>query len=173
VTIRIFLALFFFAVICLLLADFFYELHFIILANLGLKFGFGILLLSFALILIHAGFFSIQHLNLKIRAYFSSKQRAQRGLFFSIARNDTLQRLFRSKKKQVLYFSSLKQKRFLAKNNKKHCRLLAKSVLNELQQIKNNLSEKQFKHYQQAIKQAKVQQQTQSLLELQHEISTL
>lgn len=171
--VRIFLILFFLAITCLLLADVFYELHLFLLANLGLKLGFGVLLLSFVLILFYASFFSIQRINLKIRGYFSNQQRTQRQAFFSIARHDTLRRLFISKKKQIRYFSALKQKRLLDRNNKKQLRLLTKSILDELNQLKNTLPKSQFQHYQQAIKQAKTQQHIQSLLELQHEISTL
>jgi hypothetical protein len=157
----------------LIIADVFYELHLNWLSNLIIKLGDDLLLLSFALILITGLVFFGKHIVNVIKNYFSESQRAQRLLFFTIARNNNLQRLFASRKKQLLYFTKLKKEAILAKNNKKQCRLLVKAISKELQQLKNKLSEEQFKHYQQAIKQATAKQQIESLLELQREISTL
>lgn len=171
--IRIFLSLFFAALIFLIIADLFYELHLGEIANLILQLGDDILLLSFGLLLVSGMIFFAKQIGETIKAYFSAKQRAQRQLFFFLARNDYLQRLYESKKKQLLYFSGLRRASLLEKNNKKQCALLAKSVLKELSAVKNRLPETQFKKYQQAIKQAAVQQQFHRLLELQHEISTI
>jgi hypothetical protein len=169
--IRLFLRLFFAALIILIIADVFYELHLNWISNLIIQLGDDILLLSFSLFLITGGVFFSQQISGTIKEYFSEKQKAQRRLFFNLARNNYLQRLFNSKKQQLLYFSNSKRARLLEKNNKKHCSLLAKAILTELNQVKNKLPETQFQQHQQAIKQAAAQQQIQRLLELQREIS--
>lgn len=170
--IRIFLSLFFAALVFLIIADVFYELHLGTMADLILQLGDDVLLVSFALLLMSGGAFFGKQILRATTEFFSAKQRAQRQLYFSIARNNDLQRLFASKKKQLLYFANLKKTTLLAKNNQKHCQLLAKAMLKELTQIKHQLSETQFKTYQQAIKQAAVQQQIEQLLELQRKIFT-
>lgn len=170
--IRLFLRLFFASLIVLIIADVFYELHLNLIANLIIKLGDEVLLLSFALLLISGLVFFSKQITAAIKDYFSAKQRAQRQLFFSIARHDYLNRLFESKKKQLLYFSALKRAALLASNNKKQCKLLGKAISKELQQRKHNLSETRFKEYQQAIKQATAQQNVERLLDLQREISS-
>jgi hypothetical protein len=170
--IRLFLKLFLAALVVLIIADVFYELHLGSIATLVIQLGDDVLLLSFALLLISGTIFFAKQIGETIKNYFSAQQRAQRKLFFSMARHNYLQRLFASKKQQLFYFARLKTASLLAKNNKQHCSLLAKAILKELQLIKNKLPETQFKQYSQAIKQAAAQQQMQRLLELQHEIST-
>ncbi len=170
--IRLFLALFFAALVFLIIADVFYELHLQLFADLIIKLGDEILLFASALLLISGIIFFSKQIGAAIKTYFSAKERAKRRLFFSMAKNDYLQRLFSAKKKQLLYFSNLKRRRLLDKNNKKQAILLAKSILKELTAAKHFLSETQFKHYRQAIKQASSEQNINRLLELQHEIST-
>jgi hypothetical protein len=158
--------------IFLILADVFYELDLQLFADLVIKLGDDVLLFSFALLLISGIIFLSRQIGTAINAYFSAKERAKRRLFFSIAKNNYVQRLFNAKKKQLLYFSNLKRQRLLDKNNKKQSALLAKSIFKELTAAKHFLSETQFKHYSQAIKQALSEQNIKRLLELQHEIST-
>lgn len=170
--IRLFLGLFFAAFIFLIIADVFYELHLQFIADLMIKLGDEILLLSFSVLLITGIIFFSKQIGLAVKDYFSAKERAKRRLFFSIAKNDYVQRLFNAKKKQLFYFSNLKRNKLLEKNNKKQAFLLAQSIVKELNSAKHFLSESQFKHYNQAIKQALSEQNIKLLLELQHEIAT-
>lgn len=170
--IRLFLGLFAAALVFLIVADLFYELHLNWLSNLIVKLGDDFLLLSFALLLISGTIFFSKQIIAAAKDYFSAKNRVQRHTLFVIAQKDYLQRLFAAKKKQLLYFADFKRQALLAKNNKKQCSLLAQSILQELMAVKPTLSETQFEHYQQAIKKASATQEIQRLLELQHEIST-
>ena len=170
--IRLFLTIFFSSLIVLIIADVFYELHLRFIADLIIKLGDEVLLLSFALLLITGIVFFSKKIGLTVKDYFSAKERAKRKLFFSIAKNDYVQRLFSAKKKQLLYFSNFKRQRLLEKNNKKQAALLAKSIFIELNATKVFLPESQFKYYSQAIKQAILQHNINRLLELQNEIST-
>lgn len=171
--IRIFLKLLLTALIILIIADIFYELHLNWISSIIVQLGDDILLLSFALFLMSGSILCAKKINHAIKNYFSEKQQAQRRFFFSVARNDYLHRLFVAKKKQLLYFTYIKKSRLLSNNNKKQCILLSKSILVELNQAKNKLTEFQFQQYQQAIKQATTQQNIQHLLELQRKISIL
>lgn len=170
--IRLFLGLFFTALIFLIIADVFYELHLQVIADLISKLGDDVLLFASALLLISGIIFFAKKIIAAVKDYFSITERAKRQLFFSMAKNDYLQRLFAAKKKQLSYFNELKRQRLLAKNNKKQSRLLARSIVKELNSAKQFLSVTQFKSYHQAIKKAASEQNINRLLELQHEIST-
>jgi hypothetical protein len=169
--IRLFLKLFFAALFVLIIADVFYELHLRYFATLILKLGDDILLLSFALLLVSGMMVFSKQIAESLKRYFSTTERAQRRAFFSIAQHRYLQKLFASKKQQILYFSTLKKQAILTKNDKKQSDLLAKSLLKELQLRKTLLSKTEFNDYKQAIKQAAAQQKMQCLLDLQQNIS--
>ncbi len=170
--IKIFLTLFFAALIVLIVADILYELNLGYFATLVLKLGDDVLLLSFALLLISGMMFFSKQIAENLKRYFSATERAQRRAFFSIAQHRYLQQLLASKKQQILYFATLKKQALLHKNDKKQAALLAKAVLKELQRHKTHLSEIEFKNYRQAIKQAAAQQKIEVLLNLQQNIST-
>jgi hypothetical protein len=170
--IRIFLGLFCTALLFLILADVFYELHLQWFADLILYIGDDFLLLACALFVISCLIFCAKHLFLSLKYYFSAQERARRHVFFSVSQRDTLQRLVFAKKKQLLYFSTVQKQKILAKNTQKHTASLVKSILKELQAAQYFLSESQIKDYQQAIKQAESELNIPRLLALQHEIST-
>jgi hypothetical protein len=171
--IRIFLKLFFASLIVLIIADIFYQLHLRAIANLIIQLGDDVLLLSIVLFLGSGIVFFAKQIKATIKRYFSAKQRAQRCTFFNIAQHDYLQRLFALKKQQLFYFAKLKREKLLDNDNKKQAALLAKAILKKLMTVKHQLSDTQFKQYQQIIKKTAAQQKIQRLLELQQEISTL
>jgi hypothetical protein len=171
--IRLFLKLFAAALVILIIADVFYELHLNWLSNLIVKLGDEVLLLAVAFFLISGGIFLARRIKANWNNYFSASEKAKRQVLFNLKHNAYLQRLFSAKKKHVLYFAQVKRQHLLQKDNKKQCRLLAKALLNELKAVKGICSADEFNTYQQAIKHASANQQIERLLELQTQLSAL
>lgn len=137
-----------------------------ILASAMLLSGFSILIISGLL----------GCLKIIVRAildYFSSKQRAQRQLWFVWDKKDRLERLFYFKTRQLRYFNELHRKRLLKRNDCKHLRVLSKSIDKNLLLLKTKLPKTIYLQLQQDHACFKSQQDIEALLTLQKKISTL
>jgi hypothetical protein len=155
--IRIFLLLFFSALILLLAAKILNWLGLTQLAAFFLQLGDDVLLASFTLLLISGLILIAKRIGASIKVYFSASQQAQRKFLFSLAKAHYLQRLCNSQKQQLHYFTALKRKRLLEQDNKKQQQRLIKAMQKELNQVKNKLSVTEFESYQQQIKNFKYQ----------------
>lgn len=105
--------------------------------------------------------------------YFSSKQRAQRRLWFIEAKQDQVKRLFYFKTRQIKYFNELSRKRLLKLNNRKHIQSLSKAIDKDLVSIKEKLPGTTYQQLQQDHARYRNQQDIEALLTLQQKISTL
>ena len=105
-------------------------------------------------------------------AYFSSKQRVQRRLWFVEAKQDQAKRLFHFKTKQIKYVNELSRKRLLALNNRKHIRLLSSAIDKELLSLKTKLPGTTYLQLQQDHARFRNQQDIEALLALQQKIAT-
>lgn len=108
-----------------------------------------------------------------ILAYFSSKQRVQRQLWFALAKRDQVKRLFYFKTRQLTYVNELNRKRLLKRNNHKHIRSLSKSIDKDLLSIKTKLPGTIYLQLQQDHARYRKRQDIAGLLTLQQKISTL
>lgn len=160
------------ALLFLTTADFLNQLYLRPLATLLIQLGDAILLTSFVLLCLLLFKLMAQSTWQQVADYFSKQQRAQRQFLFQLIKNNQLQRLFFSQKKQLAYFNRLKRQHLLAKDNRQQTRLLAKALAKQLHLLKPQLTPAQFAAYQQQLKQAKQQQAITQLIALQHEIST-
>jgi hypothetical protein len=165
------LALFLVALVCLIAADVLNELSWDSLANLITQLGDAVLLISFALLLWVLLKIITKASVTQIADYFSRKQRVQRQFLYHLIKNDNLQRLFTSQKKQLAYVNALKRNRLFARDNAKQCRLLAKILAAQLTQQKAQLSPAVYQHYQQQIKHAMRQRAVADLLTLQNQLN--
>ncbi|MGZ5010281.1 MAG: hypothetical protein ACXV8P_01430 [Methylobacter sp.] len=135
--------------------------------------GSAMLLSAFALLII-TGVWGV--FKIVVRAtldYFSAKQRVQRRLWFVQAKQDQIKRLFYFKAMQIKYFSELSRKRLLKRNNRKHIQSLSRSIDKDLLSIKSKLPAATYQQLQQDNLRFRKQQDIESLLKLQHKISTL
>ncbi|MGZ4981185.1 MAG: hypothetical protein ACXWE4_07655 [Methylobacter sp.] len=135
--------------------------------------GSAMLLSAFALLII-TGVWGV--FKIVVRAtldYFSAKQRVQRRVWFVQARQDQIKRLFYFKAMQIKYFSELSRKRLLKRNNRKHIQSLSRSIDKDLLSIKSKLPAATYQQLQQDNLRFRKQQDIESLLKLQHKISTL
>lgn len=105
--------------------------------------------------------------------YFSAKQRVQRRLWFALAKQDQVKRLFYFKTRQIKYFNELSRKRLLKLNNRKHIRSLSKTIDKELLSIKTKLPGTTYQQLRQDHARYRNQQDIEGLLTLQQKISTL
>ncbi|MGZ5050578.1 MAG: hypothetical protein ACXWF8_00995 [Methylobacter sp.] len=105
--------------------------------------------------------------------YFSSKQRAERRLWFAQARRDRVKRLLYFKTRQIKYFNELRRKRLLARNNRKHIRALSRAIDKDLALLKAKLPMVTYRQLRQDNIRYRKQQDIEALLQLQHKISTL
>jgi len=135
--------------------------------------GSAMLLSAFAVLII-AGLSGV--IKIIIRSfldYFSSKQRAQRRLWFVQARQDQVKRLFYFKTMQIRYFNELNRKRLLKLNNRKHIRSLSKAIDKDLLAIKTKLPGTTYLQLQKDNARYRNRQDIEALLKLQHKISTI
>jgi hypothetical protein len=135
--------------------------------------GSAMLLSAFAVLII-TGLLGVAKIIVRsILDYFSSRQRAQRRLWFAQARQDRVKRLFYFKTRQIKYFNELSRKRLLKRNNRKHIRLLSTAIDKELLSIKTKLPGATYQQLQQDHARYRNQQDIEALLTLQQKISTL
>jgi hypothetical protein len=132
------------------------------------------MLLSGFVTLVIAGLWGIGKIIVRsILDYFSSQQRVQRRMWFALAKEDQVKRLFYFKTKQIKYFNELSRKRLLKLNNRKHIRSLSKSIDKDLLSIKAKLPGIAYQQLQQDHICYRNQQDIEALLKLQQKISTL
>lgn len=105
--------------------------------------------------------------------YCSARQRAQRRLWFAQARKEQVKCLFYFKTRQLKYFNELRRKRLLMSNNRKHIRLLARSIDNDLAALKAKLPSTAYQQLRQDNIRYRKRQDIEALLQLQQKISTL
>ncbi len=170
--IKIALTLFSSALLCLITADILNALSFSLFATLIIRIGDTLLLISFAMLWWIIFKIIANHSFKSIVTYFSRKQRIQRQFLYRLIKNDSLQRLFSSQKKQLGYVNAIKRNRLFARDNAKQCQLLAKILLTQLTQHKTQLSPSVYQHYQQQIKQALRQRAIARLCALQNQLNT-
>ncbi len=135
--------------------------------------GSAMLLGAFAVLVI-AGLLNVFKIIVRSALdYFSSKQRAQRRLWFVQAKRDQVKRLFYFKTTQMKYVNELNRKRLLKRNNRKHIRSLSRSIDKDLLSVKTKLQRSTYQQLQQDNARYRNRQDIKALLELQQKISTL
>jgi hypothetical protein len=135
--------------------------------------GSAMLLSAFAVLII-AGLSGVVKIIIRsFLDYCSSKQRAQRRLWFVQARQDQVKRLFYFKTMQIRYFNELNRKRLLKLNNRKHIRSLSKAIDKDLLAIKTKLPGTTYLQLQKDNARYRNRQDIEALLKLQHTISTI
>ncbi len=134
--------------------------------------GSAMLLAAFVVLII-SGLFGVSKITVcSVLHFFSNRQRVQRRLWFVEARQDQVKRLFYFKTKQIKYVHELNRKRLLKINNRKHVRLLSKSIDKDLLSIKTKLPETTYLQLQQDNVRYRNQQDIEALLNLQQKITT-
>ncbi len=135
--------------------------------------GTAMLLSAFAVLII-AGLWGAVKITVRsVLDYCSSKQRAQRRLWFVQARQEQVTRLFYFKARQIKYFNELSRKRLLKLNNRKHIRSLSKAIDKDLLSIKTKLPGSTYQQLQQDHARYRNRQDIDGLLTLQQKISAL
>jgi hypothetical protein len=135
--------------------------------------GAAVLLTGFALLIIAGLFGVVRILVCSTLDYFSAEQRVQRRLWFVQARQDQVKRLFYFKALKIKYVNELSRNRLLQFNNRKHIRLLSRSINQDLLGHKSKLPETSYLQLQQDIARYRNQQNIEALLNLQQQIANL
>lgn len=143
------------------------------LLRLMTELGLIILLTAFALLLITGLLGALRLILPPCRAYFSAHQQKQRRLLFMQSKADQVKQLFYFKAAQVNYFHELTRKRLLNANNRKHIKLLAKTIDQDLLAVKHQLSATTFTQLRQENNRYRNRQDGAALLSLQQKIATL
>lgn len=132
------------------------------------------MLLSAFVVLIAAGLLeAFKSILRSALDYFSVEQRAKRRLWFVLAKQEQIERLFFLKTAQIKYVNELNRKRLLKRNNRKHIRLLAASIDKDLLSIKTKLPETIYLQLQKDNVRYRNQQDVEGLLKLQQKISNI
>lgn len=105
--------------------------------------------------------------------YFAVEQRTKRRLWFVLAKQEQIERLFFFKTVQIKYVNELRRKRLLKRNNRKHIRLLAASIDKDLLSIKTKLPEAIYLQLQKDNVRYRNRQDVEALLKLQQKISNI
>ncbi|WP_292433708.1 hypothetical protein [Methylobacter sp.] len=105
--------------------------------------------------------------------YFSVEQRVKRRLWFALAKQEQIERLFFFKRVQIKYVNELNRKRLLKRNNRKHVRLLSASIGKDLLSIKTKLPETIYLQLQKDNVRYRNQLDVEALLKLQQKISNI
>lgn len=131
------------------------------------------LLTAFA-VLISAGLWAaVKSIVKSVLDYFSLEQRVKRRLWFVLAKQERIERLFFFKTVQIKYFNELNRKRLLKRNNRKHIKLLAASISKDLLLVKARLPETIYLQLQKDNVRYRKQQDVEALLRLQQKISNI
>lgn len=143
------------------------------LPGLMTQLGLATLLSAFALLLI-TGLLLIGKLVVTACLdYFSARQRLQRRLLFSQAKQEQFKQLFYFKKLQINYFNEVKRKRLLMADNRQQLQALSRAIDKDLLMIKPQLSKTTYLQLQQENTRYRNQQDIEALLTLQQKIATL
>ncbi|MEI6267808.1 MAG: hypothetical protein WCP01_02930 [Methylococcaceae bacterium] len=143
------------------------------LPGLMTQLGLATLLSAFALLLI-TGLLLIGKLVVTACLdYFSTRQRLQRRLLFSQAKQEQFKQLFYFKKLQINYFNEVKRKRLLMADNRQQLQALSRAIDKDLLMIKPQLSKTTYLQLQQENTRYRNQQDIEALLTLQQKIATL
>jgi hypothetical protein len=134
----------------------------------------AIMLLSAFVVLIIAGLLGVfKSIVRSALDYFSVEHRAKRRLWFVLAKQEQIERLFFFKTVQIKYVNELNRKRLLKRNNRKHIRLLSASIDKDLLSIKTKLPETTYLQLQKDNVRYRNQLDVEALLKLQQKISNI
>ena len=143
------------------------------LPGLMTQLGLATLLSGFALLLI-TGLLLIGKLVVTACLdYFSTRQRLQRRLLFSQAKQEQFKQLFYFKKVQINYFNEVKRKRLLMADNRQQLQALSHAIDKDLLMLKPQISNTTYLQLQQENTRYRNQQDIEALLTLQQKIATL
>lgn len=133
-----------------------------------------VMLLSAFIVLIIAGLLgAFKSIVRSALDYFAVEQRTKRRLWFVLAKQEQIERLFFFKTVQIKYVNELRRKRLLKRNNRKHIRLLAASIEKDLLSIKTKLPEAIYLQLQKDNVRHRNRQDVEALLKLQQKISNI
>lgn len=133
-----------------------------------------VILLSAFIVLIIAGLLgAFKSIVRSALDYFAVEQRTKRRLWFVLAKQEQIERLFFFKTVQIKYVNELRRKRLLKRNNRKHIRLLAASIEKDLLSIKTKLPEAIYLQLQKDNVRHRNRQDVEALLKLQQKISNI
>jgi hypothetical protein len=135
--------------------------------------GTAMLLSAFVVLIIAGLLNAFKSIVRSVLDYFSLEQRAKRRLWFVLARQEQIERLFFFKTAKINYVNELNRKRLLRRNNRKHIRLLAASIDKDLLSIKTKLPETIYLQLQKDSVRYRKQQDVEALLKLQQKISNI
>lgn len=132
------------------------------------------ILLGAFVILIIAGLWGVFKIIIRSALdYFSVEQRIKRRLWYVLAKQEQVKRLFFFKTAQIKYVNELNRKRLLKHNNRKHIRLLSASIDKDLLSIKTKLSETTYLQLQKDNARYRDLLDIEALLKLQQKISNI
>jgi hypothetical protein len=114
--------------------------------------GVAILLAGFALLPALGVFYAANLIAADIAHYFSGKEGARRKLWFAQAVRRDLEQRRAGELQQIGYFHASRRARLLRANNRKHLRLLAKSLYRQLRAARGNMPQPLYKKLKQAIR---------------------
>ncbi len=143
------------------------------LPGLMTQLGLAILLSAFALLLITGLLLIGKLIVTACLDYFSTRQRLQRRLLFSQAKQEQFKQLFYFKKLQINYFKEVKRKRLLTANNRQQLQALSHAINKDLLMLKPQISKTTYLQLQQENTRYRNQQDIEALLTLQQKIATL
>ena len=143
------------------------------LPGLMTQLGLATLLSAFALLLITGLLLIGKLIVTACLDYFSTRQRLQRRLLFSQAKQEQFKQLFYFKKLQINYFKEVKRKRLLTANNRQQLQALSHAINKDLLMLKPQISKTTYLQLQQENTRYRNQQDIEALLTLQQKIATL
>jgi hypothetical protein len=133
--------------------------------------GVDTLLAGFALLLTAGAFHAVKFIAADIAHYFSGQEETRRKILFAQARRLELEQRQICELRQLDYFHVLNRARLLRANDKKHLRLLAKSLYRQLRAVRDNMPRPLYKDLKKAIRAHRRRQDCEALLSLQEQIT--
>jgi hypothetical protein len=163
-------------VLCLpifLLAKMLLIFTFIVFAAFATQLAAFLLLAAFGLLIFGGLFGAIKKAFWIFYDFISAKNREQRHVLFVKNKQVNQKRLFYFKRIQLNYFKERDRKNLLEKNNQQHINALSKSIEQNLQQVKQDISKDLFLQLQLENRRYRIKQNEQALLKLHHKIATI
>lgn len=168
--IRIALLLLLSALVLLGLADLLSLLTLLMLSEFITQLGLALLFCAFAIFLTICVLHIAKHSLQATRHYFSKSERGQRRLLFIQNQQQQLTQLFQNRVLRIHHLHELKRKHLLRRNQQKHLNALAKSINQDINNLKKRQPKAVLKQLQQQNRQYHKQQDSTALLQLQQHI---
>lgn len=169
--VRLGLGLLGFALCIFVLLTIVHHLHLIFLADLLLLVALKIWLLGFVVLVLAGLIMTIKKAFMDFIGYFAIQARLQRRAWLNQSKQARVSRLYQQKTAYYDFFSECKRRRLLQINNRKQVELLSYTIQSEISTLKKKLPESTLKDFRRQLKSCSKQQDLDSLIKLQHQLT--